>query len=410
MNKKLWIWYVIVFAAFAAIVVGVVLSSEFTYKKTILSSRLEGYTDIVSRTDDYAQTAGQFPSEIRVTVIQTDGYVIYDSFEPSEMLGNHLSRPEISDALKKAEGCAIRKSDTFDKDYIYYARQYGNVVIRAALPFELPQRRFLHPDWTLLISIGLLFCIAVAVIVFLSRKFNVQADNETADKLRIQKQQMTNNIAHELRTPVTSIRGYMETLVNNPDMPDEKRQLFTERAYLQSLRLSDLIRDISLITKIEEAPEMLTKEHLGIRRITDEVFEEFTKALSEQHIRVENEIPEEISIKGNATLVYAIFRNLVENSVRYAGHDFSIHLQSRDNSDGTITFEYHDDGIGVEEEYMGRIFERFYRIPSESSDKSEGSGLGLSIVRNAVAFHGGSIQAFTMKPHGLGFRFSLRKL
>lgn len=87
---------------------------------------------------------------------------------------------------------------------------------------------------------------------------------DTDEKLRSQKRRITGNLAHELRTPVTSIRGYLETLVNNPDIQQDKRVLFTERAYLQTLRLSDMIRDISLITKIEEAPELLIKEHLGI--------------------------------------------------------------------------------------------------------------------------------------------------
>lgn len=407
MNKRLWIWYVAVFAAFTAIVVAVVLSSEHSDKKTILSSRLEGYTEIMSRAEDYNSATEWLPAEIRVTVIRTDGMVIYDSDESSDLLGNHLSRPEIKDAIWHSEGCAIRKSDTIGRDYIYYARQYGDVIIRAALPFELPQRRFLHPDWVLLISICILFCIAVAMIVILSKRFNAEASIETEGKLRIQKRQMTNNIAHELRTPVTSIRGYMETMVNNPEMPEDKRMLFTERAYLQTLRLSELIRDISLITKIEEAPDMLKKEHLGIKMIIDEVCEEFARILADKNATVTNNVPEELSIKGNSTLLYAIFRNLIENSVRYAGESFDICISCRPGNDGTIVFEYTDNGNGVPEEYLDRIFERFYRIPSESSDKAEGSGLGLSIVRNAVAFHSGSIHAFTITPHGLGFRWTI---
>lgn len=399
-----------VFAAFTAILVTMVLSSEHTYKKTILSSRLEGYTEIVSHASDFDSVAQWLPNGIRVTVVRTDGDVIYDSEEPSDMLGNHLSRPEIKDAIQYGEGCAIRKSDTFGRDYIYYARQYGDVVIRAALPFELPQRRFLHPDWVLITSICLLFFIVVAIIVVLSKRFNARADSETEGKLRIQKHQMTNNIAHELRTPVTSIRGYMETLVNNPQMPDDKRILFTQRAYLQTLRLSELIRDISLITKIEEAPDLLAREYLCIKRIIDEVCEEFAPILSEKEISVVNEVSEDLSIKGNSTLLYAIFRNLIENSVRYAGRAFTIRISCVAGGGEAVEFTYTDDGIGITEEYLGRIFERFYRIPSETGNKAEGSGLGLSIVRNAVAFHGGSIQAFTLTPHGLGFRFTLKIL
>ena len=137
--------------------------------------------------------------------------------------------------------------------------------------------------------------------------------------------------------------------------------------------------------------------------------EEFASILSEKSISFINEVPENLSVKGNSTLLYAIFRNLMENSVRYAGEGFTIRIGCEASYADSVEFTYTDNGTGIAEEYLGRIFERFYRIPSESGAKAEGSGLGLSIVRNAVAFHGGSIQAFTLTPHGLGFRFTLRK-
>ncbi|MDD6364982.1 MAG: ATP-binding protein [Bacteroidales bacterium] len=406
MNKRYIIWFVAVFAVFALILTAVELSSEHHYKKAILSARLESYSDIIARTDDYASTVALFPEKIRVSVVRTDGSVIFDSHEAAELMDNHLSRPEIAGCLSGVDGCSIRKSETAGIDYIYYARRYGDTVVRTALPFELKEQRFMHPDWMLLMTIAFMFIAGVLIIFVLSRRFGAEARKETDAKLQSQKRRMTGNIAHELRTPVTSIRGYLETLVDNPGMDTDRRNLFTERAYLQTLRLSDLIRDISLITKMEEAPELLTREHLGIRKLTEEVFDEFAGDIESNGIRVENHIPEDLCVKGNHSLLYALFRNLVENSIRYAGNGTTITLACT-LADDRIEFRYMDNGKGVSNEHLEHIFERFYRVPEENAHRAEGSGLGLSIVRNAVTFHGGTITASPVTPHGLCFRFSL---
>ena len=406
MNKRHWLWITAVFAVFAAIVTMVEFSSTNSYKKNILSSRLEGYADIIARTDDYARTTALLPGNIRVSVINLNGEVIFDSAEPAAVMDNHLSRPEIEASLKGDDGSSIRKSETAGIEYLYYARKYGDVIVRTALPFEITQKRFLHPDWILLITIGLLFLAAVLAIILLSRRLDAEAKRTTDEKLQSQKKRITGNLAHEIRTPVTSIRGYLETMINNPNLPADKKELFTERAYLQTLRLSDMIRDIALITKIEEAPELLTIEDINIRTVTDEVFDEFSSSVKDQGIIIENRIPEGLDIKGNPSLIYAIFRNLVENSIRYAGPGITICVECS-TSDGVAHFKYADNGKGISKEHLERIFERFYRIPEENGHRAEGSGLGLSIVRNAIAFHGGSIHASTVVPQGLCFSFTL---
>ena len=405
MNKHHWVWITAVFAVFAAIVTMVEFSSTNSYKKNILSSRLEGYADIIARTDDYARTTALLPDNIRVSVINLNGDVIYDSVEPAAVMDNHLSRPEIEASLKGVDGSSIRKSETAGIEYLYYAHKYGDVIVRTALPFEISQKRFLHPDWILLITIGLLFLAAVLAIILLSRRLDAETKRTTDEILQSQKKRITGNLAHEIRTPVTSIRGYLETLINNPSLPTDKKELFTERAYLQTLRLSDLIRDIALITKIEEAPELLTKEYIGVRKVTEEVLEEFASSIKEQGTIIDNKVPEELSVKGNQSLIYAIFRNLVENSLRYAGPGITISIESS-ISDGMAHFKYADNGKGVNEQHLDHIFERFYRIPEEDDDyRAEGSGLGLSIVRNSIAFHGGSINASANIPP---FFFSLK--
>ena len=339
-------------------------------------------------------------------MIKEDGLVVFDSYGSAEHMDNHLSRPEIASCLSGQDGCSIRKSDTSGIDYIYFARRYNDVIVRTALPFAVGKKRYMHPDWMLLITLMLTFAAGVLAIRQLSLHAGAEFERDTRRMLRSQKKRMTANIAHELRTPVTSIRAYLETMVNNPDMAQDKREQFTSRAYNQTLRLSDLIRDISLITKIEEAPEALSKEYIGVRKLSEEVIEEFSAEIAHNHITICNNIPEHLSIKANASLIYALLRNLIEKSVRYAGSDICICLSGQIKGH-FAHFEYSDNGKGVKPEHLEKIFERFYRIPDENAHHSEGSGLGLSIVKNAVTFHGGSIEAQCIEPHGLRFIFTL---
>lgn len=405
MSKRLWIWITVILAVFALAITALELSSELDYKKSILSARLEGYADVVARSQDYGGAVRLLPEDIRVSVVSPSGEVVYDSYE-GEVLGSHLDRPEIQACLSGSEGCSIRRSGTSGIEYIYFAKRYGDVIVRTAMPFELAQKRFMHPDWTLLITIGLLFLLAALLTRRLSLRADAKAKEAADEQLKTQKKRITGNLAHELRTPVTSIRGYLETLVDNPQMDEAKKGQFIDRAYRQTLRLSDLIRDISLITKMEEAPQTLKKEHLGMRHLTCEVIEEFAGTIAAQGVKVENTIADDVCILGNQSLLYALLRNLVENSLRYGGPGITIHIECS-LYDGMANFFYYDTGKGVSDEHLGKIFERFYRIPEEDSHRSEGSGLGLSIVKNAVAFHKGTISAHHLQPHGLAFRFSI---
>ena len=266
---------------------------------------------------------------------------------------------------------------------------------------------------TLLYILAGVMAVAAVVWVVAHHKFGksildmtLKIDREKA-KYREMKQQMTNNIAHELRTPVSSIRGYLETLTTCPDIDPARKQIFIERAYAQSIRLSDLIRDIALITKIEEASSQLVKEKVNVREIMAEVLEEFKDKIADKGINIENMLPPYLEIEANRTLVFAIFRNLVENSLKYAGDHITIHIECSGRKSDLYQFKYYDTGKGVGREHLKRIFERFYRIQEGRTRDAGGSGLGLSIVRNAVLFHGGDISALAHHGGGLEYRFSL---
>ena len=262
---------------------------------------------------------------------------------------------------------------------------------------------------TILIIINLIVALALvgagALIHRIWKKSQQKADAQS-QKL---KQQMTSNIAHELRTPVTSIRGYLETIIACPDMPSEKKLVFVEKAYNQTLRLSELITDMALITKMEERSEKLKTEEIDLYDVVNEVFDEFEERIAEKGNIVENKLSAGTVLLANRSLVYTIVRNLVENTLKYAGEGVTMHIECYSTIEKFCYITYYDTGAGVPEDHLEKIFERFYRIDEGRARDVGGSGLGLSIVKNAVKFHGGTVRVINRLEGGLQFFFSLRR-
>ncbi len=224
------------------------------------------------------------------------------------------------------------------------------------------------------------------------------------------KQEMTSNIAHELKTPVSSIRGYLEILLGDKPVDEEQRHYFLERCYSQTLRLSNLINDVSLINKLEEAQDLFTKESVDVRILAEEAMVELAQSAEEHHITILDELPSNIVVTGNSMLIYSIFRNLIENAIVHAGDGVTVGMDCYQPEDeGHYYIHLYDTGRGVDNEYLPRLFDRFLRIDEGRSRKSGGTGLGLSIVKHAVMFHGGDIYAKNRDRGGLEFFFSLKK-
>lgn len=249
----------------------------------------------------------------------------------------------------------------------------------------------------------------VRSVVFEDKSFEITIKDITRiEKNRILKQEMTNSIAHELRTPVASIRGYLETL-SGIDLPIEKQKLFIDNAYKQSIRLSLLIDDINLISKIEEAPTSFSKEKVHLAQVISNVRIDLADKLNERHIQLHVTVPDDLVICGNYTLLYSVFRNLMDNSIAYAGNDISIYIDCYMQNDTSVYLSYYDTGTGVAEQHLNRLFERFYRVDEGRTRDKGGSGLGLSIVKNSVLLHNGNIQVRNHTGGGLEFLFNLQK-
>ena len=398
-----------IFCTGAAVLFAVETSSERNWKRSVLQSRLESYTDIIyAAGDSTAEIEALLPDDIRISILTQDGTVTYDSYEPLTALDNHHERPEIHDALTDGDGYAIRQSETANRRYLYFAKNYGGCIIRAALPFEVSLEKYFRPDWVLLVGIILLFAVLMLLAIIYSRRYENGLRTASENAARELKHSLTSNIAHELKTPVSSIRGYLETIIENPDISENKKSLFIDRSYAQSIRLSELIRDVALITKLEEAPEQFRIEPMDLCNIVTEISDEFETALKKENMTVISHVPDQTMMNGNRSLMYAVIRNLFENSIKYAGKGTEIHIESSRHIDH-LELTYYDNGIGVSETQLGRIFERFYSIPGKPGS-TEGSGLGLSIVKNAVAFHKGTITASIRKEGGLRFDMKFHRI
>lgn len=251
---------------------------------------------------------------------------------------------------------------------------------------------------------------SVECILFQDLSFEISINDTTQEEEQARlKRQLTQNIAHELKTPVSSIQGYLETIISNPNISHENLMTFLERSYAQSNRLAFLLRDISVLTRMDEAPDMVEREKLDVSKIVENILNEVALGLEEKQIRVVNLLPPRLSIVGNYSLIYSIFRNLTDNAIAYAGSKVQITINCFRQDEKFYYFSFADTGIGVPEEHLNRLFERFYRIDKGRSRKLGGTGLGLAIVKNAVLFHGGTIFAKNAPGGGLEFVFTLKK-
>ena len=251
---------------------------------------------------------------------------------------------------------------------------------------------------------------ALECILFQDASFEISINDVTQETEQARlKKQLTQNIAHELKTPVSSIQGYLETIVNNPDLSRDKLDQFIARSYAQSNRLTHLLSDISLLTRMEEAPNMTEKESVNLYQMVQNIFNEVDLQLEEKQIKTQNLLPANLYIKGNPSLLYSIFRNLTDNVIAYAGTDIHITIRCFRQGEKFYYFSFADTGIGVTSEHLGRLFERFYRVDKGRSRKLGGTGLGLAIVKNAVLLHEGSIFAKNNPEGGLEFIFTLSK-
>ena len=442
---------------------------EKEYKIDILHSRLQMYNYEMVQTvgKDSMSSSRLFRDYVlhhqmeglRVSVIDKEGRVIFDSYDTDvEALGNHLQRTEIQQALREGSGYDIKRmSQSTHETYFYSATRFGDVIVRAAVPYSAELTRSLQADNTYIYFSGVLTLLLGIVLYYIThrisrhigylREFAVKAEegeeldhelerrlpddelgdishtiimlywklrHSEEDKVRI-KRQLTQNAAHELKTPAASIHGYLESILDHPDMPESKKNHFLERCYAQSERMSKLLQDMSALTKLDEMDDSHSREkyhQVNILQIIQSALDDTALQLHDKGITPSLQVPRHIEVLGDASLIYSIFRNLIDNAIAYATGASYLSIVSKEaESEGRHFYEFlvSDNGPGVEPLHLDHLFERFYRIDKGRSRKLGGTGLGLAIVKNAVAAHGGTATAQLTPGGGLTIRFTLAR-
>ena len=444
---------------------------EKQYKSDYLSLQLQLYNrHLLEAVEEDGEThetyiaTHQKPFDnLRISIIALSGKVVYDNMLPVDSLDNHRMRPEVATAIKKGSGYHIGRQSTSDGlEYFYSATRGKELIARTAIPYSASLRELLQADWTFL---GVMISISLAMSVlayFATRRlgknmerlnrFAAKAEKgeafdeeepfpndelgsisnhivqlygqwqqtikdrdlaheaalrEEKEKIRI-KRQLSNNINHELKTPVASIGVCLETLLSGITLTEEKRQELIERCYTHNERLRRLLNEVSLITRMEDGSALIGKEKIVINDMLEEIEEELEIMPEGERFELHTDFNEQVVINGNISLIGSIFRNLTENAITYSeGKNIYISLLKNNNTECQIRFE--DDGKGVEPEQLSRLFERFYRVDKGRSRQMGGTGLGLAIVKHAVQFHGGTITAEIRPNGGLRFDFSLKK-
>ena len=312
--------------------------------------------------------------------------------------------------------------------------------------FEDYDRKFLSPfdevsDWHLLLfSLAVMGGLALLLHRY-GRRMDERISRDQMEKQGATRRQMTQNIAHELRTPVASILGYTDTILENPDIDEETMMRFVRRTNSQARRLSSLLNDLSTLNgmdcvfwgelrrseKLEvrsekwDSPEGAADlrrgcqppwggkgvgERIDVSELVADIVDETAIAVASKQMTVENCLPEDVCIRGNWSLIYGVFRNLVDNAINYAGTGVTVRLSATEGAD-CWCFTVADNGVGVASEHLPHLFERFYRVDKGRSRQLGGTGLGLAIVKNAVVLHGGRITVSNVPTGGLRFDFTL---
>ena len=393
---------------------------EKEYKSKFLNTQLQQYNrhllEAVEDGESYQEYIASHEKpfdDLRITLITLSGAVVYDNTISLDSLDNHRGRPEVAIALAKGSGYNISRQSASDgREYFYSATCGERVVVRTAIPYSNTLHDLLEADWSFLIVMISITLMMSVVAYFTTRRLGKDIERvnryEAEQEQNRLKRQLTNNINHELKTPVASIQVCLETLLSGIALSEEKRQELIERCYAHNDRLRRLLNDVSLITRMEDASGLISREMVVVNEIIDEVAEELEMLPEDERLQLHTEFNDEVIIAGNHSLLGSIFRNLTENAIAYSEGQ-NIYISLLENSDKQCRIRFEDDGKGVEMEHLPHLFERFYRVDKGRSRQKGGTGLGLAIVKHAVLFHGGTITVTNRPRGGLRFDFTLSK-
>ncbi len=416
------------------------------------TSNLNDELSIIVQTNfEESQQIGEelFDKDTRLTMISSDGEVLYDNFDDS-INENHLQREEIKEASKNGTGSSVRYSETMEQNYLYVAEYDAQeqTYVRLAMPFSGVSQSALM----LLPSFFIAFVIAFFFVWLMSKRMadsilkplqeisavirkadfgkeKIEFQNysyselqEITDALQTMNNQIAKNLenlerekqirqefftnaSHELKTPLTSIRGYSELLrqhaITDPDQIDHCLDCVLK----ESDHMTKLINDILTISKLEAKDYVVQKSHIKLKDLLENVLKSLSVQAKAMNLDIDASC-ENVTVYANLDHIQGILYNLISNAIKYNKPNGKIIIIIKERLDN-ILIKVMDTGIGISKEDQEKVFQRFYRVDKQRSKIVAGTGIGLAIVKHIVQFYNGSISLKSKENEGTSIEISL---
>ena len=354
----------------------------------------------------------------RITLLAEDGKALFDSLEDPSEMENHSDRPEFIEAGSNGVGEMVRYSDTLSKQTFYYAIKLENgQILRVAKTTDSLLKTMLSS----FLLLGSLVCVILIIELFLvqnqtkkliepinqinleqpldyvcyeelrpllfrldQQNCQIQKQLEDLKKAESVRKEFTANVSHELKTPLMSISGYAELMMNGM-VPPDRVQDFSGRIYHESERLSNLVADIIQLSRLDEKNGETMFEPVDIGELGEDVINNLQNKASKKNIKLDYESIS-AQVEGVRHVLYEMFYNITDNAIRYTSEGGEVKVFVG-KLNGKPYFRVEDNGIGIPESEQQRIFERFYRVDKSHSRETVGTGLGLSIVKHGAVLH-----------------------
>lgn len=406
------------------IAASIVMYSKFnTYIKESVRNEAEYVRAAMEELgEDYINVSFENLADSRITIMDADGNVLFDTMASADSMENHKDRPEVVKALSDGYGDYVRFSETLSEQTFYYALQLENGdILRVARTTD-------SVFFTLLSSFTLLG--VLVVFIFLLEFFLVQRQTKELIKpineldlehplrnvcyeelrpllVRLDQQnkqivrqveelkeaeamrkEFSANVSHELKTPLMSISGYAELMMNGMVQPENIPD-FSGRIYHEASRLSSLVSDIIQLSRLDEKSSDMPFEAVEVYELTEDIVMHLQAAADKKNISLEFQ-GHTAAVRGVRQVLYEMFYNLADNAIRYTEEGGTV-IVSVKKKEGKVFYSVTDTGIGIPKNEQKRIFERFYRVDKSHSRQTGGTGLGLSIVKHGAALHNAKI-------------------
>lgn len=399
--KKRLTTYIFLIAA-----LGIALSSLFgvwAYRNRELTAARQTLVELLNLMDaqsyytDAAAWSAQFAvaaPDKRLTIIAPDGSVLSDTW--GEVTASHADRPEFQDALAKGSGEAIRPSDTTRTTMLYEARRFtdGNIG-RVSMPISSVNALVLQG------VAGFLAAAAVALVLtlLLARKLAVSTAqplelkqeelDQEGEKLQTVRSEFAANVSHELKTPLTSIKGFTDMLSSGMVKDPEDQKRFITMIGVEVDRLVELINDVLKLSELESVAMPQPGDRASVLAVAGEA-REFLKPMAERAGVTVSLAGVETQVAMAPGRLRELLTNLMENGIKYNEPGGRVDVGVR-QTDGRVFITVADTGIGIPKEAQERVFERFYRVDKGRARKTGGTGLGLAIVKHITQLYGGAV-------------------